>query len=77
MAPLRSNGVLISETAEKANILNDQYSSVFTNEEDKKNIPDKGQSNIPPLPYIVTVVDADGVEKLSETSSQTRQMALT
>ena len=48
---LRSKGVLIADAVGKANILNRQYSSVFTLE-DTNNIPSKGPSKAPPMPNI-------------------------
>ncbi len=49
VAPLRSNGCLVSESLAKANILNEQYQSVFTTE-NTNNIPDLGNSPYPNLP---------------------------
>jgi hypothetical protein len=47
VTPLKKEGKLITETEEKANILNQQFQSVLTNETDL-NIPDKGhESNWP------------------------------
>ena len=43
VAPLKSDGILVTDTQEKANILNNQFQSVFTNETNT-NIPDKGTS---------------------------------
>ena len=56
----RADGVLASEKG-KANILNKQYSSVFT-KEDTSNIPPKGPSVTHTLP--ATVVTEKGVVKL-------------
>ena len=61
VAPLKSEGVLVSDAQGKAEILNKQYTSVFTNE-DKCNVPQKEDANIPTLPEIR--VDPPGVEKL-------------
>ena len=43
VAPLKKDGKLVTDTEEKANILNQQFQSVFTDETDD-NIPDKGTS---------------------------------
>jgi hypothetical protein len=48
VTPLKKEGKLITETEEKANILNQQFQSVLTNETDL-NIPDKGPSPHPHL----------------------------
>jgi hypothetical protein len=48
VTPLKKEGKLITETEEKANILNQQFQSVLTNETDL-NIPDKGPS---PHPHV-------------------------
>ena len=58
-APLRSNWVLISNAAGKANI--PKYCYVFI-KENKENLPSKRESNISSLPNIT--VDYKGVEKL-------------
>jgi hypothetical protein len=52
---------LITETEEKANILNQQFQSVFTNETDL-NIPDKGPSPHPQMPSIN--ISETGINKL-------------
>ena len=49
--PLKSEGVLISDAKGKVNILNQQYCSVFPNE-DTSTIPSKGPSTKPTLPDI-------------------------
>ena len=59
--PLRSEGVLIADAVGKANILNRQYSSVFTLE-DTNNIPSKGPSKAPPIPNIKITVE--GVKRM-------------
>ena len=59
--PLRSEGVLIADAVGKANILNRQYSSVFTLE-DTNNIPSKGHSKAPPMQSIKITVD--GVKQM-------------
>ena len=51
VAPLRSEGVLISDAKGKANVLNKQYCSVFTKDEPTA-LPSKGPSTAPPLPDI-------------------------
>ena len=61
VAPLRKDGVLISDAAGKAEILNDQYTSVFT-KEDTTDLPNKPPADIPPCPPIK--VDPKGVHKL-------------
>jgi hypothetical protein len=60
-APLRKNGVLISDAAGKAQILNDQYCSVFT-QEDLHSIPVLGPSPHPSLPELE--VTSEGVKCL-------------
>jgi hypothetical protein len=54
---------LITETEEKANILNQPFQSVFTNETDL-NIPDKGPSPHPQMPSIYTLISETGINKL-------------
>ena len=62
VAPLKNkDGFLQSNTQSRANILNEQFKSVFT-EEDLTNIPDKGTSTTPSMPEIK--VDWKGVHKL-------------
>ena len=51
VSPLKSEGVLISDAKRKANILNQQYCSVFSIE-DTSTIPSKGHSTKPTLPDI-------------------------
>ena len=60
-APLKQDGVLISDAKGKANILNEQYASVFT-EEDVSSLPDLGPSPFPKMPH--PTVSQAGVEKL-------------
>jgi hypothetical protein len=43
VAPLQRDGILVTDTVEKADILNNQFQSAFTNETDT-DIPDKGHS---------------------------------
>ena len=57
---LSNGGDLIADTIEKANMLNEQFQSVFTSESDDP-IPDKGTSkhpNIPPL-----TISTPGIKK--------------
>ena len=62
VAPLKNkDGFLQSNTQSRANILNEQFKSVFT-EEDLTNIPDKGTSTTPSMPEIK--FDWKGVHKL-------------
>ena len=61
VSPLRKEGILYSDSNNKANILNDQFTSVFT-QEDTQNIPDKAVSPFPDLPEIT--IHPDGVKKL-------------
>ena len=61
VAPLKKDGKLVTDTEEKANILNQQFQSVFTDETDD-NIPDKGTSPHPKMPKI-TITEA-GITKL-------------
>ena len=58
VSPLKSEGVLISDAKGKANILNQQYCSVFSIE-DTSTIPSKGHSTKPTLPD--TTVTEEGV----------------
>ena len=60
-APLKENGVLISDAIGKANILNRQYCSVFS-KEDTEEAPIMNPLNIPILAPIT--IDKAGVEKL-------------
>ena len=53
VAPLKDNtGLVQAEPKRKADILNNQFSSVFNKEEDLVNIPDKGPSPYRPMPPI-------------------------
>ena len=61
VAPLKRDGVAHSDSQVKANILNDQFSSVFT-EEDTSTIPSLGHSTHPDLARIS--VSEEGVQKL-------------
>ena len=60
-APLKQDGVLISDAKGKANILNKQYASVFT-EEDTGELPDLGPSPFPKMDN--PTITQSGVEKL-------------
>ena len=66
VAPLRENGVLVSDSAGKANILNKQYCSVF-NPDNRGSEPSKGDSSTPNMPKIE--VTDDGVKKLLQSLS--------
>ena len=61
VSPLISEGHLVSDPATKANVLNRQYQSVFTTE-DNSTIPDKGPSPHTTMPDIN--ICNRGVEKL-------------
>ena len=62
VAPLKDkNGFLKSDSQSKAEILGDQFQSVFT-EEDTTSVPDKGTSPFPDMPPIT--VNAAGLRKL-------------
>ena len=62
VAPLKNqDGFLQSDTKARANILNEQFKSVFTRE-DLSNIPDTGESDIPAMHNIK--IDWKGVHKL-------------
>jgi hypothetical protein len=63
VAPLEDrNGQIQPEPKVKANILNDQFSSVFNAEEDHNSIPNKGPSPFPTMPSIT--VGRNGLLKL-------------
>ena len=51
VSPLKDNGKLYSDPADKATILNKQYQSVFT-KEDNSNIPTPEGEPSPPMPDI-------------------------
>ena len=61
VAPLKKAGLVYSNPSEKANILNEQFCSVFT-EEDMNSMPDLGESPHPDMPDIQVTVQ--GVHKL-------------
>ncbi|VDI08795.1 Hypothetical predicted protein [Mytilus galloprovincialis] len=52
VAPLRKEGILHSHTETKANILNDQFTSVFSSEKGGGEVPTKGDSPYPSVPEI-------------------------
>ena len=61
VAPLKKNGIIYSDSKTKAEVLNQQFASVFTDDGDRK-LPDKGNSTYPSLLNIQ--VRVDGVMKL-------------
>ena len=61
VAPLMKDGILHSESRVKANLLNDQFVSVFTRE-DSSSLPDLGDSPHPDVPAFE--VSIEGVQKL-------------
>jgi hypothetical protein len=61
ISPLKDQGLFVSDPKGKAEILNRQYSSVFT-KEDYTNIPDLGDSPYPDMPPFT--ITSPGVEKL-------------
>ena len=63
VAPLRRDGVARSDSQVNANILDDQFSSIFT-KEDTSPIPSLGHSTHPDLALIT--VSKEGVHKLLE-----------
>ena len=63
VAPLRAKtGITHCDSATKANILNEQFSSVFNKGEDSSNIPSMGPSPHPTIGNII--VTEKGVQKL-------------
>ena len=62
VSPLRSEGVLHSSPKDKAEILNSQFSSVFTSDNQAAVLPNLGESHCEPAPDIV--VTENGVLKL-------------
>ena len=63
VAPLKTEGLTFSGSLNKANIMGDQFCSVFT-QEDMSEIPDLGQSRTPSvLPIKVNKVNIKGVLK--------------
>ena len=61
VAPLKSDDNLVTDAAGKADVLNRQFSSVFTQEQ-INTMPDKGASPYPNLPKIT--ITRNGVEAL-------------
>ena len=59
--PIKNNGILISDSKCKSEILNRQYQSVFS-EEDSSTMPTPTEPPSPTMPEIV--VTQDGVKKL-------------
>ena len=55
------SGILHSDSKEKSNILNTQFSDVFNKDEDTTTTPDKGQSTHPEMAEISST--ANGVRK--------------
>ena len=52
VAPLRANnGIIHSDSNNKAEILNNQFKSAYT-QEDTTKLPDLGESSIPSMPHI-------------------------
>ena len=60
VAPLKRDGILVTDTVDKADILNNQFQSVYTNETDT-DIPDKGHSPHTKMPQIN--ISSAGVSK--------------
>ncbi|KAK3095451.1 hypothetical protein FSP39_014814 [Pinctada imbricata] len=61
ISPLKNDGILVTDTTEKANILNHQFQSVFTHETDT-DIPNKGTSPHPKMSQIT--INNSGILKL-------------
>ena len=61
VAPLKKDGLTFSDSLNKANIMGDQFCSVFT-QEDTSELPDCGPSQTPSVPPIK--VNRKGVQKL-------------
>ena len=61
VAPLKKEGQLVADTKQKANILNEQFQSVFTTES-IDNIPNKGVSSHPVIPSLT--ITTPGIQKL-------------
>ena len=61
VAPLKKDGLTFSDSLNKANIMGDQFCSVFT-QEDTSELPDLGPSRTPSVPPIK--VNRKGVQKL-------------
>ena len=69
VAPLYKDGIRALDSKSKANILNNQYCSVFTRDQDSI-IPDKGPSPHPNMPGIE--ISTKGVQKLLEQLKPTK-----
>ncbi len=63
MAPLNENGAVVSDSKGKAEILNRQFESVFT-DEDLNTVPSLDQNKYPDIPTLSITVP--GVQKLLE-----------
>ena len=61
IAALSKGGDLIADAIEKANMLNEQFQSVFTSESDNP-MPDKGTSKHPNIP--LQTISIPGIKKL-------------
>ena len=61
VAPLKKEGQLVADTKQKANILNEQFQSVFTTES-IDNIPNNGVSPHPVIPSLT--ITSLGIQKL-------------
>ena len=61
VAPLKRDRILVTDTVEKADISNNQFQSVFTNETDT-DIPDKDHSPHSKMPQLN--ISSAGVSKL-------------
>ena len=62
IAPMRKEGILISDSSGKANVLNRQYSSVFTPIKEEV-IPSSTQPGISKMPHIF--VEPEGVKEIT------------
>ena len=64
VAPLLQDGILQCDASAKANLLNDQFTSVFTYE-NASQLPDLGASPHPPPPPVPAfIIENEGVRKL-------------
>ena len=68
-APLKENGLLVSDSKSKARILNHQYQSVFS-KEDSADIPEPNEPESPTMPEIV--VTEEGVFKQLSTLQENK-----
>jgi hypothetical protein len=64
---LKKEGQLVADTKQKANILNEQFQSVFTTES-IDNIPNKGVSPHPVIPSLT--ITTPGIQKLLKKQHQ-------